>query len=141
MLNALKGKNELETEVEGRGLGGCRWLWGRGAGWLLRAPLGEVGGQEPGPALHPEWAGLLSEPCFLLYQVGRLGVDARPSSRDRPQGKGVSVCPVHGGGPRGGIGGDRPSTRAQQTPTPLTVLICKVGVRAGWAPGLPETRW
>ena len=51
---------------------------GGGAGWLLRAPLGEVRGQESGPALHPEWVALLSEPHFLLYQVGR--VDVGPSS-------------------------------------------------------------
>lgn len=54
---------------------------GEGQAGYSGLPLGKWGARSPAPALHPEWAAMLSEPGFLLYQVGRLGVDARPSSR------------------------------------------------------------
>lgn len=73
MLNALKGKNELEAG-EGEGPGGCSWLWWEPeGGWSLSALLQKWG--LPGPGPQTPLCALSGQPfClnpgFLTHKVG-----------------------------------------------------------------------
>ena len=141
MLNALKGKNELETGTGGRGLGGRSWLWGRGdqsrQGWASggrgctgglpspESPLVRVlsppGMGERRAGLSAPWTGLghradTPEPQGLRPS----GQWAAEASHPSP---GYSQCP--------------PSWRVLQLPGPLPAGSSRLsGLRS--PPGLPE---